>query len=56
MIIDNFHVIGVTIVPLKANAPLGIDSDAVLAGASTFEHFQPVPRRNFQRFQSDGGI
>ena len=33
MVINNFNVLGVAIDPNKANAPLVVDTDAVLASA-----------------------
>ena len=43
MIVCYLHGIGVTIPPLKANAPLIVDADAVLARSVASEPLQPVP-------------
>jgi uncharacterized membrane protein len=36
---------GVAVPPAKANPPLGVDADAVLAFAATPKRFQSIPRR-----------
>jgi hypothetical protein len=53
MIINNFHVVGVAICPAKADAPLAVDSNAVLAFAAAFERFEPVARSNPQVLEPD---
>ena len=45
MVIDDLHLIGVAAPPNEADPPLVIDPDAVLAGASGFERFEPVAGR-----------
>src|SRR5712692_6313006 len=48
MIVGNFHVVGVPVPPHKANAPLVIDSDAVLPLPVTVQRLQPVARNGGQ--------
>lgn len=48
MVIHNFHVVGISVVPAKTNAPLVVDSDAVLASAIAFQRFEPISRRRQQ--------
>lgn len=55
VVIDDFHVVGVTVNPSEADAPLIIDPDAVLAFALNLQCFEPIGRRNAQIFQ-DGGV
>jgi hypothetical protein len=56
VIIDHFDGMGVVVDPTKADAPLAIDADAVLAGAIASERFQPVPRRSTQIVEAYCGI
>jgi hypothetical protein len=36
VIVNDLNIVGVTVLPIKADAPLVIDSDAVLASTMTF--------------------
>jgi hypothetical protein len=45
MVVDYFDVERVTLDPAKADAPLVIDTDAVLPLAVAFERFQPIAGR-----------
>lgn len=54
VVIDDFHVVGVTVIPSEADAPLIVDPDAVLAFALTLQGFQPIGRRNAQIIQHAG--
>lgn len=56
MVINNFYVIGVALLPAKADAPLRVDAYAVLALPVTMQLFQPVPRRHAQRIDIVGCI
>jgi hypothetical protein len=56
MIVDDFHVVGVTFPPHEADAVLIIDSDAVLALALAVQSLQPVPGRNVQIVQRHGSM
>jgi hypothetical protein len=42
VIIYNFHVVRVLLVPDETDAVLVVDPDAVLAGATSLERFEPV--------------
>jgi hypothetical protein len=52
VVIDDLHAEGITINPSKADTPLIIDTDAVLAFAITPEGFEPIGRRNTQIIQN----
>ena len=56
MIVGDFHIQGVAVFPVKANPPLIVDPDAVLALPIPGQLFQPIPRWNFQIGQSIGSI
>jgi len=45
VIVGNFHVGRTFIAPRKAQTPLTVDADAVLAEAITFQRFESVARR-----------
>lgn len=59
--VDDFHVVGVSVPPFKADPELAVDTDTVLARSITLECFQPeagqfeIPERRgrVQEFQSD---
>jgi hypothetical protein len=55
MIVDNFHMMRAIPLPHETNAPLGVDTDAVLSLAITLQSFQAVARRDFQVIQYRGG-
>jgi hypothetical protein len=48
VVIDNLDVVGVTIVPRKADAPAVIDPNAVLSRSIPLQLFQPIGRGNLQ--------
>ena len=56
MVIDNFNAGGMAINPYKANPPLCIDADAVLAFPVTFEGFKLVTRRHPQKLDDRGRV
>jgi hypothetical protein len=56
MIIDNFHIVRVRVLPTETDAPLVIHSDAVLAFAVALQSFQPIARWNNQLSQVRGGV
>lgn len=56
MIIDNFSLPGIAVLPSKANAPLPIDTYAVLPLALAGENFEPVAGRNAQIIKRGCGI
>jgi len=56
MVIDNFDIVGVFTSPAKAETPLIVDADAVLAATVTFEGFQAVAGRKPHDVESVGSI
>jgi hypothetical protein len=48
MVIDDFNVIGIPVLPSKADAPPIIDADAVLSHAFPFKRFESIGRWNSQ--------
>ena len=56
MVIDNFNAGGMAINPYKANPPLCIDANAVLAFSVTFECFKLVTRWHSQKLEGRGRI
>jgi hypothetical protein len=54
MIIDNFNMIGMAILPIKADPPLVIDPDTPLAFSATAQFFQTVPWWNAEKRQCGG--
>ena len=56
MVVDNFAFVGVLPGPAKADAPLIVDADAVLASANSLEGFQAVAERQAHDVESVGGI
>ena len=56
MVVRYFDFVSIAIAPLKANAPLIIDAQAVLAGAVTGQLFQTIAGRDAQIVELFGGI
>ena len=56
MVINKFNVIGVVIPPAKTDAPLFVDSDAVLSLPISFQGFQAVSRRHTKIEQTRGVV
>ena len=56
MVIDEFNLVGIAVLPDEAHAPLVVDPDAVLAEAIVDESLQLVTGRHGQSFQSGRGI
>jgi hypothetical protein len=52
VVIDNFHLISIAIVPTKAYAPLIIHPNAVLPCSTTLQEFQMIPWRRGQVAQN----
>ena len=50
MIIDYFHVFGISAGPNETDTPSIVDPDAPLPGPITFQGFQMIPRGNPQSF------
>jgi hypothetical protein len=53
-IINYFHIISMSILPQKANAPLVIDADAPLALSVSGQFLEPVCRRYTEKYESSG--
>jgi hypothetical protein len=56
VIVGNFHVGRTFIAPRKAQTPLTVDADAVLAEAITFQRFESVAWRRLHRVQRGGVV
>jgi hypothetical protein len=56
MIVDDLHVVSVSVIPHKANPPLVIDTDTVLARAVSFQSMEPVASGRQQVRQSFGRL
>jgi hypothetical protein len=52
VVIHDLNVCWSSLGPSKANAPLIIDANTVLAGAVAFQFFQAIARRGPQEFES----
>jgi len=48
MVVADFYVFCVTVFPYKTDAPLVVDTNAVLARSSAPQRFEPITRRNPQ--------
>ena len=55
MIVDNFDFHGAALGPSKANAPLVVDANAVLALSVASQRFETMRRRNEEVGQPPGG-
>lgn len=56
MVVDDFDIPCRTVAPYKANAPLIVDSNAVLPAAIASQSFQPITGRCTQIIKSTGRI
>ncbi len=56
MIVDNLNIMGVSIFPPEANAPLVIHANAILAGTLSLQFLEPVPGWHSQVVQRIGGV
>jgi len=56
MVVDNFNLKDMAIIPAETNPPLFIHSNAVLSFPITLETFEPVRRRNTEIIQTFGSI
>jgi hypothetical protein len=46
VIVHDFDVVGIALVPTETDPPLGIDPDAELPDSGSSELLQPIARRN----------
>ncbi len=56
MVIDNLDLFSVGASPGKADAPLVIDADAVLARPDALQRLEPVARREAEEGEFDGSV
>ncbi len=56
MVIDDFDVVRISFRPPKADPPLVIDTDAVLAGPAARELLQPIGWGRAEVVQAGGGV
>jgi len=56
VIVGDLHIVGVPFLPEKADPPLIVDPDRLLAGPVALEGVQPVAGRNAERIQSACGM
>lgn len=56
MVIHNLHLVRMTALPPKADAPLVVDSDAMLALPASFKELKPVARRHRHLPQFGGRV
>jgi hypothetical protein len=56
VVVDDFNVVRVAILPVKANAPLIVGPDAILASTMTFELLESIAWRYPQIGQRIGGV
>jgi hypothetical protein len=56
VVVDDFDVVGVTLAPDKADTPLVIDPDTVLAFPAAPETLQAVTGRNPQGIEASGSV
>jgi len=56
VIVDDLHLVCVTVLPGKTDPPLIVDSNTVLTGSPAFELLQPIAGRNAEILQLLGGI
>src|SRR3990172_4863148 len=56
VVVRNFDLAGIAVSPFKADAPLVVDPNAVLALAVPSQPFEPVPRKRRQDLQTVGCV
>lgn len=56
MIVCNFDIVGVAIMPFKANSPLIVYPNTVLTFAVTMQWLESISRRNPQVLEGDRSI
>ena len=55
MVVNDLHLLWASARPSEADAPLGVDPDAVLTGPITFQRLEPVAGRSPQIVQDSCG-
>jgi hypothetical protein len=56
MVICDFNILSASVCPSEAEAPLPVNTDAVLSGSIPFKRFQPIARRNSQIIEICGNF
>ena len=56
MVINNFHVIRVPIIPTEAHPPLVVNANAVASSSVAAQLFQPIAGRDTQIMQIDSRV
>ncbi len=56
MVIDNFDIPGVAVLPFEADSPLIIDSDAVLAFPVILQLLEAIAWRDSEVVEADGSV
>jgi hypothetical protein len=56
MIVDDFDRVALPVLPFETDAPLIVDTNAVLSGAVPFKRFQAICGRNPQVSEVLGGV
>ena len=56
MIVHNLDIKGMSIVPSETDAPLVVDANAVLSGASALQSLKPVSPNGSQVIQINGSM
>jgi hypothetical protein len=54
MIVDDLHIISVSVSPSEADSPLIIDPDTIGSGSIPLQLFEAIVRRNSQIVQPEG--
>jgi hypothetical protein len=54
MIVDDFHIVGFAVAPPKANAPLIVDADTVLAFSIANQFLEPISAGHAEIIQCRG--
>jgi hypothetical protein len=56
VVVNYFNVVSAVCFPTKADAPLTVDADAVLALPVALQRLQPIPLGNSQVIEIDSGV
>jgi hypothetical protein len=56
MIVCNFNMVRIAVIPLETYAPLIIDTDSILAFSISGKRMESVPRVKHQRFYAGRGM
>jgi hypothetical protein len=56
VIVNDLHIMRITLFPNEANPPLVVDPDAMLSTAVPFKSFQPIARWHLQVLHRPGAM